>query len=145
MKEEKKELKTNTNKVYPTGMKWTKQRKAVYDILERAGEPLSAVQIFNCLDKSAQEAFAISTVYRILTAFEEQHFVTKTTWIGDGTVVYELNRGEHTHYAVCLECHKRIPLEHCPFAHLHIEQETENFTITDHKLELYGYCKDCKA
>ena len=143
--EQKRMQEAKMNKAYPAGMKWTKQRKAVYDILEQANEPLSAVQIYNRLEKSEQEAFAVSTVYRILTAFEEQHFVTKTTWIGDGTVVYELNRGGHTHYAVCLECHKRIPLEHCPFAHLHLEQETEDFTITGHKLELYGYCKDCKA
>ena len=143
--EQKRMQEAKMNKTYPAGMKWTKQRKAVYDILEQANEPLSAVQIYNRLEKSEQEAFAVSTVYRILTAFEEQHFVTKTTWIGDGTVVYELNRGGHTHYAVCLECHKRIPLEHCPFAHLHLEQEAEDFTITGHKLELYGYCKDCKA
>lgn len=143
--EQKRMQEAKMNRAYPAGMKWTKQRKAVYDILEQANEPLSAVQIYNRLEKSEQEAFAVSTVYRILTAFEEQHFVTKTTWIGDGTVVYELNRGGHTHYAVCLECHKRIPLEHCPFAHLHLEQETGDFTITGHKLELYGYCKDCKA
>ena len=143
--EQKRMQEAKMNKAYPAGMKWTKQRKAVYDILEQANEPLSAVQIYNRLEKSEQEAFAVSTVYRILTAFEEQHFVTKTNWIGYGTVVYELNRGGHTHYAVCLECHKRIPLEHCPFAHLHLEQEAEDFTITGHKLELYGYCKDCKA
>ena len=63
---------------------------------------------------------------------------------GDGTVVYELNRGEHTHYAVCLECHKRIPLPSCPFAHVHLEQDTGDFTVTGHKLELYGYCKKCQ-
>ena len=145
MKESEKTQKENTEKNYPGGMKWTRQRKAVYDVLNEAKEPLSAVQIYSNLEKSEQEAFAVSTVYRILTAFEEQHYVTKTAWIGDGTIVYELNRGEHTHYAVCLECHKRIPLEHCPFAHIHLEQETGDFTITGHKLELYGYCKECKG
>lgn len=129
---------------YPAGVKWTKQRKSVYDVLYHANEPLSAVQIYNRLQPAEREAFAVSTVYRIMTVFEEQHFVTKTTWMGDGTIVYELNRGEHVHYAVCLECHKRIPLEHCPFAHIHFEKETADFTITQHKLELYGYCKECK-
>lgn len=129
---------------YPKGIKWTKQRKAVYQVLSRAKEPMSAVQIYHGLDKEEQEAYAVSTVYRILATFEENGFVSKTTWMGDGTVVYELNRGEHTHYAVCLECHKRIALQACPFAHAHLEQETEDFTVTGHKLELYGYCKECK-
>ena len=129
---------------YPKGIKWTKQRKAVYEVLWQAKEPLSAVQIYHGIDKAEQSAYAVSTVYRILATFEEKGMVNKTTWMGDGTVVYELNRGEHTHYAVCLECHKRIALHACPFAHVHLEQETEDFTVTGHKLELYGYCKECK-
>jgi hypothetical protein len=59
-------------KQYPQGMKWTRQRKDVYDVLENASEPLSAVQIYNCIEKCHTEGnYAISTIYRILTAFEE--------------------------------------------------------------------------
>ncbi len=128
---------------YPQGIKWTRQRKHVYKVLWQAKEPLSAVQIYNRVEKAEQEWYALSTIYRILATFEEKGFVNKTTWMGDGTVVYELNRGEHTHYAVCLDCHKRIALPGCPFAHVHLEQGTGDFTITGHKLELYGYCKEC--
>lgn len=130
---------------YPQGMKWTRQRKDVYEVLYRATEPLSAVQIYQRI-ATGQDAcnYAVSTIYRILTVFEEHGFVNRTNWMGDGTIVYELQRGEHTHYAVCLECHKRIPLSNCPFAHVRLEQETGDFTVTGHKLELYGYCKDCK-
>ena len=103
---------------YPKGLKWTKQRKCVYQVLEEATEPLSAVQIYNRIEKEHEGSdYAVSTIYRILATFEEHGMVEKTTFMGDGTVVYELNRGEHTHYAVCLECHKRIPL---PAAPLHM-------------------------
>lgn len=130
---------------YPQGIKWTRQRKAVYAVLWKAAEPLSAVQIYNRVDKTDTEAmYAVSTIYRILAAFEEKGLVTRTTWMGDGTVVYELNRGGHTHYAVCLECHKRVALPGCPFAHVHLEEESGDFTVTGHKLELYGYCKECR-
>ena len=84
-------------------------------------------------------------------AFEEKDIVTKTNWMGDGTLVYELNKGEHTHYAVCLNCHKRIPLHVCPFEHMHVRTskeetglEQEDFVVTGHKLELYGYCGKCR-
>lgn len=130
-------------KQYPQGIKWTRQRKHVYEVLWQATEPLSAVQIYNRADSSEKEMYALSTIYRILATFEEKGIVNKTTWMGDGTVVYELNRGGHTHYAVCLECHKRVALSGCPFAHVHLEQETGDFTVTGHKLELYGYCKEC--
>ena len=129
---------------YPQGIKWTKQRKDVYQVLLDATEPLSAVAIYQRIAKDKAGNYAVSTIYRILATFEEHDFVTKTNWMGDGTVVYELNRGDHTHYAICLECHKRIQLPDCPFTHIHLEQETEDFTVTGHKLELYGFCKNCR-
>lgn len=130
---------------YPQGMKWTRQRKAVYDVLLQAGEPLSAVQIYNQTVKNdASENYAVSTIYRILTAFEEKGFVSRSNWMGEGTQVYELERGSHTHYAICLSCHKHIPLHACPFEHVHLPESDGDFQITGHKLELYGYCKDCK-
>ncbi|MBR6664456.1 MAG: transcriptional repressor [Lachnospiraceae bacterium] len=137
-------------RTYPQGIKWTRQRKDVYDVLESASEPLSAVQIYNHIEKHPAEGnYAISTIYRILTTFEEQGMITKTTWLGDDSCVYELKRNSHTHYAVCLSCHKRIPLHDCPFEHMHDQSHEEEelqaggFTVTGHKLELYGYCSTC--
>ena len=130
---------------YPQGLKWTKQRKSVYKVLWDAEEPLNVTQIYHLVGKEAAgEEYAPSTIYRILSAFEEKGLVEKSTWMGDGTVVYALNRGGHTHYALCLECHKRIPLQRCPFSHIHLEKEAVDFTITGHKLEIYGYCKECQ-
>jgi Fur family ferric uptake transcriptional regulator len=137
---------------YPKGVKWTKQRKCVYQVLSEAAEPLSAQQIYMQVEGMVpNDTYALSTIYRILAVFEEKDLVNSTTWMGDDTVVYELNRGGHTHYAVCLGCHKRIPLHSCPFAvghfgHRHSEQgeeELTDFTVIGHKVELYGYCSEC--
>ncbi|MBP5282636.1 MAG: transcriptional repressor [Lachnospiraceae bacterium] len=141
---------------YPAGLKWTKQRKRVYQILKEATEPLSAAQIYARMETWEQEQYAISTIYRILAAFEENKLIEKTTWMGEGTVVYELKHPGHVHYAVCLDCHKRIPLEHCPLhmsgVHVHSsgeenhsDDETDGFAVVSHKIELYGYCKECQA
>ncbi len=136
---------------YPQGLKWTKQRKRVYKALWETAQPLSAIQIYQRIsvsgDKEDSEEggeYAISTVYRILAAFEEKGLVEKSTWMEDGTAVYSLNRGGHTHYAVCLKCRSRIPLQSCPFSHVHLEEGMEDFTVTGHKLELYGYCRACR-
>ncbi len=130
---------------YPQGLKWTKQRRSVYRVLWEASEPLNAIQIYNLAARDTDgEECAVSTIYRILAAFEERGFVEKSAWMRDGAVVYTLNRGIHTHYAVCLECHRRIPLQSCPFAHMHLNPAAEDFTVTGHKLELYGYCRECR-
>lgn len=146
------------NPEYPQGLKWTRQRKDVYQVLLNAPEPLSASQIYHTINTSKtprSETYAISTIYRILAAFEDKNLITKTNWMGDGTVVYELNRGDHTHYAVCLGCRKRIPLQDCPFTHIQIPHGTaraqeadlldSGFQVVGHKLELYGYCGECRG
>lgn len=130
---------------YPQGIKWTKQRKAVYSILTEEGEPLSAAQIYSRMLKNADKAeYAISTVYRILSVFEEKGYVERSHFLDDGTVVYQWKKDGHTHYAHCLGCHKRVALASCPFEHLHLDTEMNDFEIMGHKLELYGYCRDCQ-
>jgi len=131
---------------YPEGIKWTRQRRDVYDVLSQAKEPLTAAQIYSRLDTDEEESvYAVSTIYRILSSFVEKGFVEKSSWMSDGTIVYELQRGTHTHYAVCMQCHKKIPLSHCPFVQLNLQKEAEDFTVVSHKLEIYGYCKDCRT
>lgn len=128
------------------GLKKTKQREMVYATLADAQMPLSAQDIYQKLlmEKELGSGFAISTIYRALSAFEEKGLINQSRLPGSDMAVYELKRG-HKHYAMCLGCHKLIALEHCPFEQqIMPHMETSDFTITGHKLELYGYCKDCK-
>lgn len=133
------------NEQYPTGIKWTKQRKDVYQVLMGAKEPMSAQEIYAQIVKSVPDTgYAVSTIYRILTAFEEKNMVIKSVLMDGDAAVYEWNRGGHTHYAICLNCHKRIPLKNCPIGHMHMPVDNTDFMVTGHKVEVYGYCKTCK-
>lgn len=128
---------------WPDGIKKTKQREDVFRILSEAAEPLSAIEIYNLILRGGHTNYAVSTIYRCLAAFEEKGLVIKSTMMGEDTAVYEWNRGGHKHYAICLECHKLVPLLKCPFEHLELDTSDENFTVTSHKLEVYGYCDRC--
>ena len=137
------------DKKWPEGIKWTKQRKDIFEVLKGAKKPVSAHDIYQEILKLSDvdaSNFAISTVYRSLAVFEEKGLVEKSVLLGSDTAVYELTDGHHKHYAVCLSCHKLVPLKHCPFEHVehdHMESEDGEFVVTGHKLELYGYCKEC--
>ncbi len=124
---------------WPAGIKKTKQREQVYNVLANTTEPVSATDIFRQMPE-----YALSTIYRILSAFEEHNMVVRSNLPGDETAVYELNRGNHTHYAMCLGCHELVPLKHCPFEHVDLQTQEDDFEITGHKIELYGYCRKCK-
>lgn len=129
---------------WPSGMKRTRQREDVYRVLTQAEEPLTAMEIYRrVMENTSDQNYAISTIYRALAAFEEQDLLEKTTLMGEDTAVYEWKRENHKHYAICLKCRRKIPLKECPMEHLTLHMDTEDFTVTGHKLELYGYCSRC--
>ena len=133
---------------WPDGVKKTKQRVNIYKILSESKTPLSAAEIYNRLNQNcSKECFAFSTVYRSLLAFEKVGVVTKSILVSEETAVYELNSGKDRHYAVCLKCHKKIPMKSCPLSNIRPFLSTENldgFEVTGHQIEIYGYCSTCK-
>lgn len=134
------------NNIWVHGFKRTRQREDVYRILEQAQAPVTAQEIYKVLvlDQSAEGQYALSTIYRVLNAFEEQHLIKKSFLPGEDMARYELDKNIHEHYAVCLKCHKRIPINQCPFEGGGIHVAEEGFAITGHRIEIYGYCKACR-
>lgn len=125
------------------GMKNTKHRNAILLLLEKSEYPLTAEELYILLmEKTA--TINLSTVYRTLDTFVSKNLVIKST-MDDGKARYELNLHEHKHHLFCIGCHKIISIKECPMGEL---QETlkkkMNFDVTGHKLEIYGYCHNCK-
>ena len=56
----------------------------------------------------------LSTIYRILDVFAEKALVIKSSVLDSGMAVYELSGYRHTHYAVCMGCHRIVPMEKLP-------------------------------
>lgn len=127
-----------------SGLKMTKQREKIIDILYQKAEPLTAEEIF-INAKEDYPKIALTTVYRNLDALTENELVNKTMY-GDGTARYELISNEHVHrhMLICMECNTAVPLEHCPIHEIESGlKEKTGFQVTGHNLEIYGYCKDC--
>lgn len=126
------------------GIKSTKQRNLVYDILEEFEDPVSVEQIHIRLAE-IDPTVNMSTVYRVLEVFVNKGLALKTNIIGTNSAGFILNRTEHKHQLVCLKCNKIVPINKCPLKKLEqlIEEETD-FDITGHQLEVFGYCPDCK-
>jgi Fur family ferric uptake transcriptional regulator len=129
---------------WPEGVKRTRQRECVLAVLEEATKPLSAVDIFTLVNKRGCEAW-LSTIYRILERFEEKKVVLKTTVASSDMTLYVINRMEHKHYALCLNCHIIIPIDHCPMNPFIPQLEEGEFQITGHHLEIFGLCKKCQS
>ena len=132
----------NIKKTWPEGIKRTQQRESVLSILEEALEPLSVTEIYSKMEEDGKTVW-MSTVYRALEVFVKNNIVIKTNMLNSEMVVYELNRFEHKHYAVCISCHKMISMDNCPMDKFIPQLKDEDFKVMGHNLEIFGYCKDC--
>lgn len=128
-----------------TGLKNTESRAAILEILKQSTQPMTAEQIFLAL-KEKNVTSNLSTVYRTLDAFADNNLATKLRVTGESRTLYELNRMVHRHYLICLGCKKIMPIDSCPLKDYETSLAKEtNFLISGHRLDIYGYCPECKA
>ena len=123
------------------GLKNTKTRGKIWNILEKSTEPLTAFDISKELSDSDAN---LSTIYRTLTSFSSKGLVTREIK-NDGKTAFSIKKEEHQHILVCSICHKKIFLKECPFKAVKADVYSETgFLIEDHNIELYGICSDCQ-
>ncbi len=126
------------------GLKVTVPRLKILELLENSAEKhVSAEDIYKALMGSGDEV-GLATVYRVLTQFEAAGLVNRHNFEG-GQSVFELADDKHHDHIVCVKCNK---VEE--FVDDVIEQrqdaiaEKMGFEITDHALNIFGICKDCR-
>lgn len=122
-------------------LKQTKRRKAVLAVLEAAGTPLSAEEIYGKV--VTQVHMSVSTTYRILGVLTEKGLLLKSL-SQDGKTYYQLSGTKHKHQLICTLCGESIPIDGCPLHQLEEELSKQTgYVITGHNLEFSGICPHC--
>lgn len=136
---------TESQELREAGLKITLPRLKILQILESSSvHHLSAEDVYKQLLQNDEE-IGLATVYRVLTQFEEAGLVVRHHFEG-GHSVFELATEEHHDHIVCVKC-GRVE----EFADDQIEARQQaiadklGFELTDHDLNMYGLCPDCKA
>lgn len=126
-------------------LKFTIQREVILETLYNSDEHLTP----EALHKLIQEKFpnlktGIATVYRTLSLLEDSDMVTSLSFGAQGKK-YELGAKHHHDHLICTECG-----DITEFVDEEIERRQEHiaselgFKITDHSMQIYGYCKSCQ-
>lgn len=127
-----------------SGLKSTKSRCAILDVLQSSKRPISEEEVYAEL-KNKNISLNLSTVYRALDALTVKNLAAKLNITGENRALFELNRAGHRHYLVCLGCKKTMAIDGCPLEVYERELADEtDFLIEGHKLDIYGYCPDCR-
>jgi len=126
------------------GLKHTKNREVILGYLESAEQPTDAEQIYTELKESGV-GVNLSTVYRTLESLCEAGLANRIILESSDKAHYEYNDSVHRHHLVCVACKKIIPISFCPMSDYERKLEKETgYEITGHKLDVYGYCPECK-
>lgn len=122
----------------------TKGRKLILELLNES-EPKTAEEIHGLI-KDRNQQISLSTIYRTCETLSRKGIMSKSNILDDGKTRYEYHSEEHRHHAICMDCHKIIAVDDCPFGDFDQLMKTKFcFDVKSHKLEIYGYCCDCQG
>ena len=126
------------------GLKVTKHRTSVLKIISGSKQPITAEEIYLKL-KEEKVSINLSSIYKILESLSNNNVISKCVLGNDNKTSYEMNTSEHKHHLICKCCKEVFAIGDCPLcAYEEMLKKNMEFDVTEHRLEIYGYCKHCK-
>ncbi|MDQ0339783.1 Fur family zinc uptake transcriptional regulator [Caldalkalibacillus uzonensis] len=124
------------------GYKYTGKREEMIRIFAAEKRYMTAKEM---LEKMQEDYPSISfdTIYRNLALFEQLEIVEATQLKDERIYRMACSPHEHHHHLICTECGRTERIDMCPMDAMF--GEPQDFTITGHKFEIYGYCTQCKG
>ena len=128
------------------GIKFTAQRTKIIEVLMFKNCPMKAEEIYSALILKGQH-ICLSTIYRVLEVLEEKELITRHTLADGKANCFEMWKSEKSHCQsiICSDCRKNVRVEDFSIANIAAKLlETEGFEITEHNIQIYGKCKNCR-
>ena len=143
MNTEAKSLENSHRLLSAPGLRITKQRALILEIIRRGRGHLDADEVYRqAHDKKPH--ISLSTVYRTLRMFKKLGLVEELHF-DDTHHHYEVKPPAEHHHLVCLGCGRVIEFRY-PLARYVKRNVTEakDFDITDTEIRMTGYCPRCR-
>ncbi len=126
--------------------RYTAGRRALVDVLARAGRPLTVPEIV-----AANEELAQSSAYRNVTSLVELGVLRRLRGPEDHDR-FELAEAlsHHHHHLVCVECGRvedvelSLDLEQTLREAARVVGATHGFGVVEHRLDVLGRCRTCE-
>ncbi len=127
------------------GIRLTRQRRAILQVIETADHHLDAAQILRWARKIEQSVDRV-TVYRTLALLKKNGLVDELDLMhvsGEGHYYERVTGRGHLHIT-CLRCAKVMEFETPHLQKIRHQVETAySFKIEVARLEIGGYCQEC--
>jgi Fur family ferric uptake transcriptional regulator len=117
----------------------TRQRRAIREVLEAAGRPLSPQELLRGARRRAP-TLGLATVYRTVRGLVAEGSLTPVSLPGEPARYERAGKGHHHHFR-CRACDRVFEVEGCRQAR--VAQAPRGFVIEDHEVVWYGRCASC--
>ncbi|WP_018923747.1 Fur family transcriptional regulator [Salsuginibacillus kocurii] len=124
------------------GYKHTTKRQEILELFARDSRYISAKEVLDYM-QSRYSGLSFDTVYRNLSIFSDIDILEMTELEGEKRFRLSCATPHHHHHMICMSCGRTKHVHACPMDTL--DPVKEEFEITDHKFEIYGYCQECKT
>jgi Fur family transcriptional regulator, ferric uptake regulator len=126
-----------------SGLKNTRQRERIVRAFFAAGRHTSAEELYQQI-RTQDPGIGLVTVYRTLKLLRQAGLATERAF-GDGYARFDPNPADWTHHhLICTRCGTVQEFQDKDLRVLGRKiARTLGFTVTEHKLELYGLCRQC--
>jgi Fur family transcriptional regulator, ferric uptake regulator len=129
------------NRIRDAGMRVTKPRVALVEILLKQEGPVSIERIHQGVGVDSCD---LVTIYRCLAAFEELGLVRRS-YLHNGTCLYEQTFGAARRYhIVCKTCGKTEKVDYTLADETEQKLKDRGYQQVSHVLEFFGICPDCQ-
>ncbi|QDI89801.1 transcriptional repressor [Salicibibacter halophilus] len=128
------------NTLKERGYKYTDKRKEIIEFLDEQKGYVSAKQVLMFMQEQ-YDGLSFDTVYRNLSLFADLGILEASEWEGEKRFRLSCEE-DHHHHMICLRCGKTKHIPVCPMEHFHAGGD--DFKITSHKFEIFGYCTPCQ-
>lgn len=121
------------------GYKMTKKRKNILTFFTKEDGYRTAKDLIQYMEATFP-GISFDTVYRNLHLFHEINILETTELNGEKLFRISCSQHHHHHF-ICKECGKTKEIDVCPMQE--VTNALINYSIEDHKFEIYGRCPAC--
>ena len=129
------------------GLKNSRQRETIAEVFFESTEHIRVEELLNRV-RAVDSKVSQATVYRTMKLLVDCD-LAESRQFQDGQTRYEVSDddGHHHDHLICTQCGKIVEFVDDRIEDLQVEvAASHGFTVSDHKMELYGVCDDpgCK-
>lgn len=128
-----------------SGCRMTPQRQVILEVLISHQDKMQTVEslLIECQQKNPE--INTTTVYRNLELLDHHHLLYKMNLDRHTTGYKLICMDHHHHHIICKGCGVMEAIDYCPISpELLSMTDSKGFLITEHSLELFGFCEKCK-